>query len=522
MAIGIGYSQITTSGLTFCYDTGDILNSYLGQPTTNLITPAANSYPSTGNSWGTYNTNQYCGSNGCGNFWPIPSISSVSNNIVTTSSDHPMRSFDVLRPQTTGGGLTANTDYVVKKISNTQFSLHAYNSSQDGSQGYINPSTGYFKVYDDYMNDVRVSINATSFPTSWWGAPHLPNSGLVKEIITNGFDFYPTKTDCIRLHWHRLDGVTDGMAYNVNAVFTQNVNVTASFWARAVDSNAVGQSISYQNYTYGVTSPTSYSMSCTLGPVGEWRKYSYTFNSPNNNAISYWFPSYGPMTADVANIQIEQKSNATPFTTSTRSNTQGLFDLSRNKTIDLSNVTYGANADISFDGSSFMGIGSLGSMTNFTVELIFKSGSVANYRNPLDCNWLIFNAGASGYSNIGPRLEQNSSGGADWVVGDTSGGYTGLSAAAASSLNTSNFYHMVLTKSGSSFVSYLNGRQVATLSYSSWSGSMGNLNIGRGFSTSSERWFIGAIPIVKVYNRGLNLTEVSQNYNHYKTRFGLS
>ena len=151
------------SSLAFAYDVADARNSYIGEPTTNLLpTPSINAIPKIGNSWGTYNTNQYNG----GNYFSIGTISSVSSNIVTTAGTHPLRTYDVVNPQTTGGGVTANVNYFVKKISNTQFSLHAYNISQDGSQGYVNTSTGYPVVWDSIDLDQRVSINPSSFTES--------------------------------------------------------------------------------------------------------------------------------------------------------------------------------------------------------------------------------------------------------------------------------------------------------------------------------------------------------------------
>ena len=118
---------------------------YPGEPTTNIVpSPSANGRFTTSNNWASYNTNQYNSNND----FDIGTIGSVSNNIVTLSSvGHNIRSFDVLNPATTGGGVTAGTNYVVKKISSTTFSLHAYNGSQNGSQGYINPSTNFYKVH---------------------------------------------------------------------------------------------------------------------------------------------------------------------------------------------------------------------------------------------------------------------------------------------------------------------------------------------------------------------------------------
>jgi hypothetical protein len=105
--------KINESNLMFGYDVGNH-RYFLGEPTTNLLPNAPiNAIPKIGNGWGTYNTNQY----GNGNFFSIGTVSSVSNNIVTMSSSHSLRTYDVMRPQTTGGGVTANTDYFIKRIS---------------------------------------------------------------------------------------------------------------------------------------------------------------------------------------------------------------------------------------------------------------------------------------------------------------------------------------------------------------------------------------------------------------------
>src|SRR6056300_250752 len=202
--------SVVDDGLVFLYDVEDI-QSYKGEPTTNIVpTPEANSRFTTSNNWYTYNTNQY----NSNTFFSIGTVSSVSNNIVTLGTvGRNIRSFDVLRPETTGGGVTAGTDYVIKKLSSTTFSLREYNNSQNGSQGYINPDTNFFKVHDAYANDTRISINATDFPTSWWGAPHLPNSGLIKEIVEGGGRV--KGTNAMRLHVYREDNVADGMAYGV-------------------------------------------------------------------------------------------------------------------------------------------------------------------------------------------------------------------------------------------------------------------------------------------------------------------
>jgi hypothetical protein len=48
MAIGLGFSRTTTEGLVVGYDTGDIRNSYLGRPTTNLVGTGMSIYNNVG------------------------------------------------------------------------------------------------------------------------------------------------------------------------------------------------------------------------------------------------------------------------------------------------------------------------------------------------------------------------------------------------------------------------------------------------------------------------------------------
>ena len=178
-----------------------------------------------------------------------------------------------------------------------------------------------------------------------------------------------------------------------------------------------------------------------------------------------------------------------------------------------------ARGEMVFDGTDdYINAGNLGSISDFTVEIIFKSNSVSNYRNPIDCNWLIYNGS---YSNLGPRLEQTSTGNLGWVIGDIAGNVVGVNVV-SSGLDSSKYHHVTITRTESSFIAYYNGAQSGTTTFNNWYGSFSNVTIGRGFSTSGERWFTGNIPVVKIYNRALTTSEVKQNYQQYKTRFNLS
>lgn len=511
--MGTTYSPgVVTNGLIMHYDMNNTQKSWRGAPVTNLLpNPTINSVPTTGNGWGTYNTNQY----GSGAYFSIGTVASVSGNIVTMTAAHSLRSYDVMQPQTTGGGVTAGTNYLIKKLSSTTFSLHPYNSSQDGSQGYINPATGTHKVYDDFANNVQISINSTSFPTMWWGYPHLPNSGLVKEVRTNGCSIpgIPT-TDCLRLYHTRPDGVTDGMAYGVDTPVTANSPYTVSFWTRTVNSAAVGQSIGYQIYNYTGGSAAGYSFTAVLGAVGVWTKQSMTFTPAYGTCISYWFPSSGNIIYDLAHIQFETGSTANAWTSSSRSTTQSLLDLTGKNTVTVNSLTYSSdnNNTFSFNGSSNIitvtDSGALNLSAALTAEawVYYVSGNGRILQKDGSSNTRLWECG--GYGGVF-RVEL-------WHSdGTTTGGVS------ADSLTVNGWMQIVMTFNGVNVYQYQNGTLRKTTSFPGNIRTDSTTPVFIGGYWYSGEYFNGKISNAKIYNRALSAAEVSQNFNALRSRYSI-
>ena len=273
-------------------------------------------------------------------------------------------------------------------------------------------------------------------------------------------------------------------------------------------------------------STISFATTAQLGitDIDGWQTAQITLTTPANTNRILWFMQDGDdyvtysHSFSLKNVQCEQQSFATPFVIGTRSNTQAILDLTNNSTITAASLTYANNNTFSFNGSNYASVNAITGLSDFTVEIWFKSDSVANYRNPIDCNWLRY---PGSYSNVGPRLEQNSSGNLVWVTGDMSGNYE-FWTVVSSGLNSSVYHCACLTKSGNTFTSFYNGVvvQSGTASYT-WPGNFNNINIGRGFQDSGERWFIGQIPSVKTYNRALTAAEVTQEFNALRGRYGL-
>ena len=521
------YKRTNTDGLIFLIDAANP-KSYRGEAVTNFFGGTTNTYPTYGNGWGTYNTNQYRS----GAYWSIPSISSVSNNVVTTSSSHTMRTYDVLRPQTSGGGVTAGTDYYIKAISSTQFTVHAYSASQNGTEG--------FRCLDPIIRDDRISVNATNFPTSWWGGPHLPNAGLIKTIVPNGFNYEGRIHDCLRMNWYRPDGVSDGMAYGVNPTLSPaNATYTISFYLRAANDAAVGRNVSWSSYS---SSNATTWISGNFGPLSKtWQRFSATAvpnsgSSGGTTIYNYWFPTYAPMAVDISEIQVEQNDVASRWspgnrgTSSTSTGTEYYGNYHKD-----AYFWSGGWTDLSKTNLD-------GSLTNGNPQWLPDYGGVIKFngndgftfpRNEaFDCQemtvivWTKTDATTQngfwfekGTVNTQYALFQE---GANviWRHLFTEGSVHSQSTVTNNWVNTTNYFQVAGTYDGNNKITYFNGvarnttAESRQVNYNSSGVTIGMYNGG-------DYFYQGNIGIVMVYNRALSATEIQENYDTYKSRFGL-
>jgi len=318
-------SNISKDQLIFHLDFNNTQNCWKGVPTTNLVpTPSVNARFNVGNYWDSIQTVQY----NSGVYFSIGTIDNITDNIVTLATvDHVISTFDVLTPETTGGGVTAGTNYYIKKISETTFTLHLASASEDGSLGYIDPYTTYHKVHDSIALDERVEINETDFPTSWIGPANAPNSVNVKEIVEGEG---PEGQNIMRIHVHRLDNVQGGMAYGVLTPVTIGDVVSISWWQRNSRSD---KGLDYSNFFGdGFARNLEYDI---LTEAHVWEKKEFSLTSENTYDVIHYFQPKGssdyPYYIDICDFQVEvnKASGATPFVEGERDNTQSLYDLAR-------------------------------------------------------------------------------------------------------------------------------------------------------------------------------------------------
>jgi hypothetical protein len=240
---------------------------------------------------------------------------------------------------------------------------------------------------------------------------------------------------------------------------------------------------------------------------------------------STYFPQISPVastgTIIFGGIQIERNSHATPFTIGTRSGTQGLIDLIGNSTIDISNVSFDNSAQMTFDGTNDVISIPTNSVFNtniFSVESVFKLSTYDNQHRTIAAR----NASVYSHSNgwwmgtLRNGLGNNNNdfrvffwGDSSYVVYNTSSGG-----------NDGRYHHMIISCDGVTVFFYVDGQ----LSYSA-SKPSGNLyssseNILIGQSPVGDNWS-GDIQMVKFYNRSLSSSEVLNNYNNIKRKYGI-
>ena len=214
----------------------------------------------------------------------------------------------------------------------------------------------------------------------------------------------------------------------------------------------------------------------------------------------YWA---GPFKENLNSTTISQ------FVEGTRSATQGLLPLVGNSTIDLTNVSFDSNAQMTFDGTNDYAVTTnMPAMSNWTAEVVIN---LSNYTTAqkiiLDAHLGIRVETSNGYFN------SHFGNGSGWV-------YTNLPSTFTYTANTP--YHIVIAvESGGQARMYINGILDNSGNIGSGTTPTVPLYIGR-YSQSPGYEITGVVPVVKIYNRALSAGEVRQNYLHYKTRFNLS
>ncbi len=278
-----------------------------------------------------------------------------------------------------------------------------------------------------------------------------------------------------------------------------------------------------ENYGNGALSG---GISVPNSTTGVWHQASFTVgptSSSGTQAMFIYPGGCGGRLADSGyilykNPQVEFKNHKTPFTNGTRSNTQGLIDLSRNRTISISGVSFDSNAMMLFDGTddaipitappNFSGSGSWTMNTWFKINGAPSSTAYMNVIVDMDPTGGSANMICVNWSDMMLQYRSRPVGGS----------YTTIN---GSVLSQNVWYNATAVKYGTNETKlFLNGVQDGgTYSGNLPAGNQSFFNIGRW--TDGTVYANATIPIVSIYNRALTPDEVYRNYMSLKSRFGL-
>jgi len=269
-----------------------------------------------------------------------------------------------------------------------------------------------------------------------------------------------------------------------------------------------------------------------------WSRWKATFQITDGSLQSIFRLYFGYVvgvdgsSAAYYGHQFEQKSYATPFVAGTRSTTQGLKDLTSNSTIDLTNVSFDSNAQMTFDGTNdkIHGVSTpLSYLSSSAFEFVVTPEStgvrmmIGGYRH---------NEGYSSPTIGAVYIDTDNKFKASVIT--TAEVYRYAESTTTTSANRT--YHVVFNKDTVTGVIqlYINGvgegaQTFNAATYGQWSSAgsyigSNNLDFGKSFNTNSgQGWsgdFLdGKIHSIKFYSRTLTASEVKANYNAIKGRF---
>ncbi len=220
-------------------------------------------------------------------------------------------------------------------------------------------------------------------------------------------------------------------------------------------------------------------------------------------------------TFDVYNIQFEQNTYATPYVEGTRANTQAILDLTGNNTLTATSLTYAADGTFSFNGSNYIDLPVrqiIGSGAGTVSAIINIPSAQTDYNCIFSCE-----TGAD-WNNLRVWLSMHGANQIRFTV--SSGVASSQDTYATTALSYNVPYFITGTYDGVTIKIYINGALDTSYSSTVIPGTFTPTLVRIGHHYSS-RYFNGKIYTLSTYNRALTATEVDQNFQAHRDRYGI-
>jgi hypothetical protein len=518
--------EIPNDGLVFAYDMGNPQKSWIGRPTTNSVNAATtvlSRYNNPGFSGTVTNTGQtYKG-------MPIYELTFIPQNDTFIPRLASTEGFGCFHGM--GIPLQANTRYMASIYVRSEHPLQV-SSSQGFSNGYSNISgwnqngttstryqeDGWTRLYTQYLN----SVNGYSIRTSTFQVNFTVNTTSTQTVDVNftvpangsGIVDFPTL--------HAIVAAGPNIASNGGltglSIVDHGLNTTdfqKLSWPSVVRLKSSDLPF---NYFVRLSVPSTGGVNTTISLRANFTGY-YTALTDNK----FWkltFDTTGVAVGQVLKTywccpMIEQHDTVYPstFVNGTRANTQAVLDLTSNHVPVATSLTYNTNGTFNFNGSNnyidstpidLTGTSTQSLTWECWVQSLSATGDIINMQRP-STGWNmcpIFASGQRFHAKV----------------------WSNANLLALNTFSIGQYYHLVLTRNNETNTNsfYVNGvLQASQTGAYSASGAANNMYFGRAGAQATNTHFNGNIPVGKIYTRSLTETEVAQNFNALRGRFGL-
>jgi len=289
-----------------------------------------------------------------------------------------------------------------------------------------------------------------------------------------------------------------GETWTASCWVRSSVPTTSAIWI--FESNVNGAYTSISNPSYSINSEWQRITTTRTMTDATTASITIRFDGPDSlgNGVEIWYDG----------LQLERNSSASSFSKIYNPNQKEIVDWAGDNTITSSSLTYNSDNTFSFNGSSnYLDVGSGFTETTLSIELMVKPGSSqVQYADIIDNNHT---------NSRGWVIQQNST---------TLNQYYFYTTGSTVNFNlTANVWqHVVCTHNPSTNtkVIYINGEQVASgaapaINYDGTE----FLRLGRW--GGGGRYWNGVNAMTRIYRRALSATEVKQNFNALRGRFGI-
>ena len=397
----------------------------------------------------------------------------------------------------------------------------------------------------DYGPSTIFKYDMSNTQKSWFGATTtnlittnpLPTVGSTTGYSAAGGTGSAIAYDSSKqaIYWQRDTYEVWGAYMPNSTTFNGTLNIAAQYTASfewysesQFDPSVFGWNLVQGN---GVSGAASANVLSNSTPIGDgWYRFSYTFTPVNTGVSANFRVIINPQGTNKTHfwwrkLQLEEKSFRSPFVEGTRSNTQSIIDETGRSIATANSIIYNSNNTFSFATGSTVPISvplstalnKLEGSINMWVYPTSYSGSNglfvnrdSSLTNSLDWLWLgVWNNGSLLYFRTG-----NSAGCCN----------NDLTIAGSTNIPLNTWTNVCVTwKSANTAVIYINGvsRNSRTISEIPTTNPTTNGSIGLGHESGGTGSWVGQIGYSEIYNTQLTATQVLQNFNAIRGRYGI-